>query len=396
MLDSLGLAGLLLPMGIALGWYLAGRYGQRQDSASPELNNDYLRGLAHLVNDDTDQAIAHFVKLIEVDDDTVETHLTLGNLFRRRGEVDRALRIHQNLIARPNLSPEHLAEAKFELAQDYLKAGLLDGAENLFGELIADGRFLDRSLDWLITIYVQERDWDKAIEASKRLAAVKGESQDRLIAHYLCEKAQLSLKDKDAGNARKLAEKALRRDQNAVRASLLLGQALEAQDNPAAAVKAYHRVAEQDPRYLTEALPALERCYAAVQDAKGFLAYLDYLDLSHASDAATLARARLLQAEKLDASEVLLERLREHPSWAGLHQLLTAMPEAPEARARVSEAIRGLLLKALDGQAGYECSQCGLHPRMLFWQCPSCKQWGSIAPSEDDLAGKTAGKANAG
>lgn len=385
MLESLGLAGLLLPMGVALGWYLARRYAAPESRTHGPVSGAYLQGVAHLVNDDPDQAIAHFVKLIEVDDETVETHLMLGSLFRKRGEVDRALRIHQNLIARPNLSAEHLNEARFELAQDHLKAGLLDGAEELLRDLVDQGMFLDRSLELLVGLYEQERDWHQAIDAAKRLAAVRGEGQGGLIGQYLCELAQQAVQDQDWSQVRKHAEAALRQDTRCVRASLLLGLAHEKEQRYGAAIKALQRVPEQDARYLKEALPALERCFEQEGDADGFLQYLEDAAAHYDSPEPVLARAKLYKREGLQASDLLTAEMQRRPSWRLLRELIEQLPEEPAALEQVIAEVRGPVSKQLDAQSPYLCHHCGLKPRMLFWQCPGCKQWGSIAPADDRL-----------
>lgn len=387
MLESLGLAGLLLPMGVALGWYLATRYSTPESRTHGPVSSAYLQGVAHLVNDDPDQAIAHFVKLIEVDDETVETHLMLGSLFRKRGEVDRALRLHQNLIARPNLSPAHLNEARFELAQDYLKAGLLDGAEELLRDLVDQGMFLDRSLELLVGLYEQEREWPQAIEAARRLAAVRGEGQGWLIAQYSCEMAEQALRGDELAQARKLAESALKEDDQCVRASLLLGAALEKEGRSAAAIKALQRVADQDLRYLSEALPPMERCYQAEGDAEAYLRYLADADRLYDSAEPALAHARLLKAEGMDAARVLAEKVEARPGWRLIRELLDDLPADAEQLKLVVHSIRKPVMTELDQQPRFHCSQCGLKPRMLFWQCPSCKRWGSIAPAEDRLKG---------
>mgnify|MGYP001440072004 FL=1 len=179
----------LLPLAAASGWYVRGR-ADRGDEPMPPVNADYLRGISQLVNEDADQAIATFVRVLEVDNDTAETHLALGNLFRRQGEVDRALRMHQNLVARPNLKAIHRNQARYELAQDYLRAGVLDRAEGLFRELADQNLFLERSLSGLIAIYEQERDWDQSIATTRRLETVRGTSMRPVIAQYFCELAE--------------------------------------------------------------------------------------------------------------------------------------------------------------------------------------------------------------
>src|SRR6187455_821489 len=161
---------LLLPVAAASGW-LAGRLGgERKGGARvSRLSNTYFRGLNYLLNEQQDKAIEVFLKLAEINRDTVETHLALGNLFRRRGEVDRAIRVHQHLIARPNLSQEEKTVALLELGEDYMRAGLLDRAETLFTDLVAMDAQVPSALRHLIGIYQHEKDWGKAIDHARRL-----------------------------------------------------------------------------------------------------------------------------------------------------------------------------------------------------------------------------------
>ncbi|NNF96569.1 MAG: tetratricopeptide repeat protein, partial [Halobacteria archaeon] len=180
----------LLPIAALSGWWLGRRSkARRQEESSLELPSSYLRGLNYLLNEQQDKAIDLFIQLLDVDNDTVETHLALGSLFRRRGEVDRAIRIHQNLIARPTLSKEQRMQALFELGQDYMRAGLLDRAETLLGELIGNEPHTVAALQHLLDIYQQEKDWDKAIQIAQRLESRTGQSKRNLIAQYYCEKA---------------------------------------------------------------------------------------------------------------------------------------------------------------------------------------------------------------
>ena len=178
------LAGLFLLLAAA-GWAL-GRFGERDEveGAAPPLNIDYLKGLNFLLNEQTDQALEHFMKMVRVDDKTIETHFALGSLFRRRGEVDRAIRIHQNIIARPDLPAEQRDQAYASLAKDYLRAGLLDRAENMFVRLAEGSRFQVEALEQLCRIYEQEKEWQKAIDAGQRLEVLSGKSLALQIAHY--------------------------------------------------------------------------------------------------------------------------------------------------------------------------------------------------------------------
>jgi lipopolysaccharide biosynthesis regulator YciM len=158
---------LLLPVAAASGW-IAARRSQRQERGKcvNDTSPVYFRGLNHLLNEEPDKAIDAFVEMLEVDSDTVETHLALGNLFRRRGEVERAIRIHQNLIARPALTREQRAQALLELGQDYMRAGLLDRAENLFRELKDTRLHVRQALKNLLVIYEKERDWQACLDTA--------------------------------------------------------------------------------------------------------------------------------------------------------------------------------------------------------------------------------------
>lgn len=383
MLEGLGLAGLLLPLGMALGWYLARRYARAPERAA-RVDPEYLSGLSYLVNDDPDRAIAHFVRLVEVDAETVELHLMLGSLFRRRGEVDRALRLHQNLLARPNLPARHLNQARFELAQDHLKAGLLDRAEALFQDLVDEGVFVAPSLEALVAVYEQERNWTRAIEAARRLQAARGESRRSLIAHYYCELAEQARTAGDEAAALKYAGKGAEEDEDCVRAHLLRGALLERGNQFAEAAKAYRRAAERDPRFLRETLPALERCYRALGDADGYWQFLEEAEAGSADPAPVLAKARLMQDAGADPGEYLAQRLAQQPGWRLLARMLDAMPAGATA-ASALQAMREALAAMLKNRPAYRCGHCGLRPSLLFWQCPSCKSWGTIAPTEDVL-----------
>ncbi len=180
----------LLPVARISGW-LYGRYCHTvPNNSSPSgLYPEYFKGLNYVLNEQPDQAIEVFIKMLEVDNETVETHLALGNLFRHRGEVDRAIRIHQNLIARPKLSRAQRTSAMFELGMDYMKSGLLDHAENLFCELVETELYPVPALTELLDIYQQEKDWENAIRTARRLELYSPKPLNKVIAQFYCQKA---------------------------------------------------------------------------------------------------------------------------------------------------------------------------------------------------------------
>ena len=384
MLDSLALTWFLLPLGAALGWALARGIGSAR-TAAPE-RKAYMSGLEHLASEDPDQAIADLLQAADVQPETAELHLTLGSLFRRRGEVDRALRLHENLLKRPNIDPQLAQKVRYELAQDYLKAGLVDHAEKLFRDLVRQGVHLAEALEALVAIYEQMRDWPHAIDFAQQLEAVRGQSFKPLIAQFCCERAEAARVKGDHPEVLRLAGRALSIHGDCVRASLLQAGAHEALQDFAAAAKAYRRVPEQDPRFLREMLEPLHRCQEHLHDLAAYWSFLEEAEERWKDPAPVLAKLVLMRAEGVDPVPYLSEVLRKRPSWAVTLKLMEQLESRPTATPNLPiKAVREAMEK-MGLTAQYQCHHCGLKPRVLFWQCPSCKQWGSITPAADPLA----------
>jgi lipopolysaccharide biosynthesis regulator YciM len=254
------LAGLFLLLAAA-GWAM-GRFGERDEEGQPPpLNIDYLKGLNFLLNEQTDQALEHFLRMVRVDDKTIETHFALGSLFRRRGEIDRAIRIHQNIIARPDLAAEQRDQALYSLAKDYLGAGLLDRAESLFVRLSLGSRFQVQSLESLCGIYEQERDWEKAIDAGQRLEVLGGRSLALQVAHYHCELAESAVAKNDYSAAREFLKKARAGRPGTMRGALTRAHIAKEMDDNKTALKLYHRIIDEHTYLIAEALPEIVAIY---------------------------------------------------------------------------------------------------------------------------------------
>jgi lipopolysaccharide assembly protein B len=379
--------GLMLLAGVALGWVLARR--QAPQTGQGRVSTEQLGGLINeLAGDDPDRALAALTQAAEMDHAMADLHLTLGNLFRKRGEVDRALRVHEALLARPELRPDLREQVRFELAQDYLKAGVIDRAEQLLGELASAGRFVAPALKLLQGLHEQARDWRQAIHAARRLESARGESQRKVIAHYLCELGDEARAAGDLDGARRLGEQALGEDPACVRANLLLGALHEKQGNPAAAIKCYRRVLDQDPRFLADVIEPLRRsCQASGRRAE-FLEFLgDAKEMTQASSLPWVMETHLLREEGQDPMPHLAQSLEQRPSRAVLAQFLAEMENRPEVVAAGLGSAAGSLRKTVErlmaATPGYQCRQCGFQPRQLFWQCPACKQWATTAPVDD-------------
>jgi Predicted N-acetylglucosaminyl transferase len=377
----------LLPLAavaFVLGWWASRRASARRSGAAVnELSSDYFRGLNYLLNEEQDKAIEVFLKLAEYNRDTVETHLALGNLFRRRGEVDRAIRLHQHLVSRPNLSEPMKTVALLELGEDYMRAGLLDRAEALFADLVAMNAHAPSALRHLIAIYQHERDWNKAIEHARRLEVMTGEDEAPMIAQFYCELAERSRQHGARVEARDYLEQAFRCQPDCVRAWMLTGRLQAEEGQHAEAVQAYEAAIGADIAFVPEILPPLLNSYACSQQmdrAERFLR--DMLGRYHGISP-VLALTRLYQQRDGQRAGVdfLTAQLRQRPSVRGLMALIDATMDRVEGEARENFLIlRDLTRKLLEGQAMYRCSRCGFGAKAHHWQCPSCKSWSTIRP----------------
>src|SRR5210317_210073 len=267
---------LLLPVAVYFGWWLARAYGRRSLHKRNRLFSDqYFQGLNYLLNEQPDKAIQVFLELAEVNQDTVETHMALGSLFRRRGEVDRAIRFHQNIIAKPGLGSEQRTQALLELGEDYMRAGLLDRAERLFSELIETDAHTPSALRSLLEIYQQEKDWEKALEQAQRLEQVSGEHMGNVMAQFSCELAENAMSENDREAARRHLRKARRNDPKCVRARFLLADIASLEDDAEGALDLYEEIAELDADYIPE---LLDDYRAAATAAGAMQRYRDKLE----------------------------------------------------------------------------------------------------------------------
>ncbi|OUD14333.1 lipopolysaccharide assembly protein LapB [Thioflexithrix psekupsensis] len=375
---------LLLPIAAASGWFAARRSFLEQSARSNNhLSLDYFRGLNYLLNEQPDKAIDVFIKLIDVDSDTVETHLALGALFRRRGEVDRAIRIHQNLIARPTLNTEQRSQALLELGQDYFCAGLLDRAEDLLLQLTHSPIHQLRAYYQLLDIYQQEHDWDKAIHTARQLSQVCGESLHPVIAQYHCEQADYWRQQHDLNRTHQALAQALHVDPNCVRASLLEGElSLQTADYPRA-ITAFKRVEQQDPDYLSEVIEPLQQCYEQLQQTDQFADYLNGLLKQYNGITPMLVMAKILKQQQGDqhAADFIVKQLHRCPSIRGLDHLLDlALMRAGNITHDHLLLLKDMTKQLLRNKPIYKCGHCGFTGKTLHWQCPSCKQWNTVKP----------------
>ena len=376
---------LLLPAAACSSWWLARRhYLTKEGQMENQLSREYVVGLNYLLNEQPDKAVDVFIKLLEVDSETVETHLALGSLFRRRGEVDRAIRIHQNLIARPQLSFIQRKEALMALAQDYMSAGVFDRAERIFLEVLELGGPQDvRSLHGLLAIYQQEKAWEKALETVKKIEASIGGSMDAQAAHYYCEMGYMAMKEGAHDKAYSMIKQALITDKQSVRASLMLAAVDIEQGRYRQAVRALKRVPEQDHEFLTEIVTPLLHCYRELDAMDECVDYLEQTLVEHPRACLIFVIGDYLRQEKSDdlAIDFVSTQLSHHPSIRGLNRLIYWHLESAHGRVRDKlQMLYDITSKFLENKPIYRCEQCGFSGKLLHWHCPSCKQWGRTKP----------------
>jgi lipopolysaccharide biosynthesis regulator YciM len=374
---------LLIPVFFALGW-AAARVDMRQVvHESSALPRSYFQGLNFLLNEQPDKAIDSFLEVAKVDQQTVELHFALGNLFRRRGETERAIRMHQNLIDRPDLSDDVRLHALTELGQDFLKAGLLDRAEEIFNKLRSTAFDEDAKRN-LLEIYQVEKEWLKAIEIARELS--DGVAQ-RDVAEYYCELAANEIMRSRPESAREYLETAMQQNRKCVRASLLQGDLLLQEGRPEQAIEAWQRIEQQDPAYLALVAQRLLETYRKLDRREEGVALLRaYLERYPSLDLLDVVYQLILEGEGTESAYRLVrDELQRNPTLLGLEKLMSArLPLAPpEIRSDV-ELAKTIIQGYTKRLSRYRCDNCGFKARQFYWRCPACGGWETYPPRRSE------------
>lgn len=381
------LVGTLLFVAVILGWLLGKFERKRQPrpvASTSAVPRDYFHGVNLLLNNQQEEAMEVFLNTLEVNPSTIETYLVMGSLFRRRGEVDRAIRIHQELLARPSLTSEQQTTVRLELAKDYLKAGLFDRSERILLNLVEQGGDQVAScLEKLLAIFEQEKEWQAAVDVARQLLALGHQQYHYHLAHYYCELALEANKLGDLVDARNQIKRALSVDENCVRASMIQGDIEHQRGNHKEAIKALRQVASQDSAFIPEILDTLEQSYEALQRSDEFTKYLfELLKMQPAISVVIKLAERIAVLENEKAgSYVLSEFLKKRPSVRGLHRLIDFHIPRTQGAARDNLTIlQAFTQQLIADKPKYTCSNCGFQAKQLYWSCPSCRYWGSVKP----------------
>lgn len=374
---------LLLPVAAFSGW-LIGRRNANQQQEYSDVSLDYLQGLSFLLNDQQDKALDVFVRMLETNSEVVEIHLALGNLFRKQGEVERSIRIHQNLIARPTLKPEHRSQALYELAQDYMKAGLLDRAEKLFLEILDKKKFTLLALHNLLDIYQQEKDWLKAIQIAERLDYMSEKNYKNIQSHFYCELTEQAIRDKDYKTARLMLQKAIFSDKSNARASILEGDIYIHDGKFKMALKSYHKVAENDADFLSEVIDKIVQCYVYLDKKPEMIKY--FMNMYERSpnliSSATFSNY-LSSSESDELVNLFITRVSEISNADELLGIIVLVSRRPDLLNQNLDKILMSMQNILQKKTRYKCVNCGFRAKSIHWNCPGCHQWGCVKATQN-------------
>jgi len=374
---------LFFPLFFILGWAAARIDIRHLVKESRALPRSYFQGLNFLLNEQPDRAIESFVDAVKIDPQTVELHFALGSLFRRRGETERAIRMHQNLVERDDLPQDLKLQALSELGQDYLKAGLLDRAEEVFNKL-RDSAMVKDAKQNLLEIYQLEKDWNKAIAIAGELPDIATQKE---IAEYYCELATAEMIRSRPDEASAYLQTALERNRKCVRASLLQGDIALQQDKLEEAVECWQRIEQQDPTFLAlvaqrllEAFRKLERRDEGLQLLRGYLDHYPSLDLLD------VVFQLVLESEGAEVAYGLVrDELKRNPTLLGFDKLIDArlLLASPETRPDLDLA-KSIVQGYTRRLARYRCDNCGFKARQFYWRCPACGGWETYSPKRTE------------
>ncbi|MBJ7380462.1 MAG: lipopolysaccharide assembly protein LapB [Polynucleobacter sp.] len=387
---------LLLPVFFGLGW-LASRWDLRLENRQNERERalqqrSTFKGLNLLLNEQPDQAIEALVRVAQLDPETVDLHFTLGNLFRRRGETERAIRIHQHLTNRDDIKPRDRAHAAYELGRDFLRAGLLDRAEASLNQ-VEEGKYAIPAKESLLEMYQIERDWKKAIIAATELEKLQNKSHRTEIAQFYCELAQESLRRKDMSSAQQAIQNALQAVPNHARSLILQGDYLVAMDRPSQAIEVWALVAQNNPAYMHLVADRWMAAHHALEKADfGLDQLIELLKTQASGELLDITHKHITQLRGAQAAEAMLVEVMQHSAslmaLAKLAETRLTLAELSGPASRVSDlqSTLGLLKQRTTALARYTCGNCGFRARRFYWQCPGCNHWEAYSPRRSEGA----------
>jgi lipopolysaccharide assembly protein B len=374
---------LLFAAAAGLGWYFARRTAPRAAPAGrTQFSSEYFQGLNHLLNEEPDKALEVFIRMVDMDADTVDTHFALGALFRRRGETERAIKVHQNLVARPDLPRESRARALNELAEDYFKAGLFDRAEQVYTQVARGSAQREQGLRGLVRIYELQRDWEKAIGAMDQLVSSSRQGSGNVVAHYCCELAQEAIGRGDLGAARHWLKRAQGADRDGVRGAMTRAAVAQREGDHRLAVRLYEQALERDGGFLADVLPELRRSYAELGKHSAFERWLGEALGRHPEWRPGVAFAAITDGGFDDpvTRQCVMDFIASNPILTEILETLRPTLESEGGKEAAVRRISRAMRRIAKASPRYRCGVCGFSGNALYWQCPSCRSWDTTRP----------------
>ncbi len=385
---------IALGVGYALGKYLSFPLKKNLSFTSFTPNSRYFNGLTFLLKEETDEAIDRFISDMEVNDETLDVHLSLGSMLRRKGEVARAVKVHENLLSHPALSVAKRNIVQFELSNDYIQSGLYDRAEQLLKELV-DAGDIEKSLRYsamesLVDVYQSIQEWLKAIDVADRLTSQKfsasPDSWRVLQAHFSCELAELAQQKKDESECSKWIRNALHYDASSVRATLLQAKLDMQSDITHAAMAALKSIPNQNPDFATEMIPPLHRCYVRLDSEQDFIPELRSY-LKQYTDVRTLGLLvdLLIRYEGIERCiQELREYLPKYVEFKAIETICGILHDMDDSTPAFLARFNAVFDSILESESTYMCDNCGFEGQELHWNCPSCHMWSTVVLRHQD------------
>ena len=376
---------LLLPVAMAYGWFM-GRNSikQKDQTAKQDLSIKYSTGLNYLLSNQQDKAIDHLLEALNVEDDSVEAHFAMANLFRRRGELDRALKVHEHLVRQGNLPTKDKQQAVFELGKDFLSAGLYDRAEKMFTKLIKSEIYCVKSLTYLMQIYQSTKDWHQGIELKKIIAKTADKKLLHTLANFYCELATLALTKDAFIEVIELLENALIYDPNSCRANWLMAKIYENHQQFEQACECYKSIYQQDSQFFPDVIDSMHECYIQLGAEDEFFVFIKKVYEETESSSALLKYLSHIESKygASKASEYILSALKRRPTIRGFkHFIKMQMTESgKENNTESLDVIKELISAYLNMKPRYCCHTCGFSSSVHYWSCPSCHDWEQLKP----------------
>jgi lipopolysaccharide biosynthesis regulator YciM len=387
----------LIPVLFGLGW-LAARWemhlqGEEDDAEQAQKERSTFRGINLLLSEQHDKAIDALVEVAQLDPETTELHFALGSLFRRRGETERAIRVHQHLSNRTDIRPKDRAHAAYELGRDFLRAGMLDRAESSLNT-VTEGKYILPAKVSLLEMYQIEKDWRKAIIAATELESLEQKSYRQQIAHFYCELAAESIRSKNMEACKEAIEHALQAVPGHIRAMILKGELAMSHQQPLDAISTWGLIESNSPAYLHLIADKWMKAYAELgREEEGLSILTRHLSEQGAGELLDFVFKHVLRIQGPEKANDLMDHVMlETPSLTAMAkrfeaQLLIAQAQGREQETAQAKASLDLLKQRTNSLARYTCSNCGFRARRFYWQCPGCNHWDVYSPKRSEGLG---------